>query len=468
VNPSKQSAMVDSSAFLAATLPDLLQRVSRGRSQAEVNWWNRQRLAPDFRSFSFFNTRETVLSGIFAALLDPEGTHGQRTLFLDSFLELLGLRDLIGRRVRFIKPEQAFHLPSGGTAGNIDILIYFDNFIIGIENKARGASEQKNQVKRYVEELTRRGGENFHLLYLSFDSEKPRSIDASQLACLERNGKFSQSPFDTFVRDWIQPFIETPSLPQRLSDFLTEFVTYSHTVEKETFMTSHELRSELIEYSLESPATVSATFALIENGEAITKAVCARFLNTLWKRLTAAEVPPGWKPERYAFVEIPTRNPPCKDDLLGAAFPDEWRMEEWRWVCLQKQRTHSFSVGFEIGQDRNGNFLAGVGLRKAGDFHKYQLAQGKPYWARQSEIRDERRAGIQAKLSEMADRSDLAGLSDSGIPPDWEWYRSVHVLPEEWAFEITGRPDSTDAHVRGAIEGLSALLLELARALDAL
>ena len=70
------------------------------------------------------------MSGIFAALLDPEGTHGQRTLFLDSFLELLGLRDLIGRRVRFIKPEQAFHLPSGGTAGNIDILIYFDNFIL--------------------------------------------------------------------------------------------------------------------------------------------------------------------------------------------------------------------------------------------------------------------------------------------------------------------------------------------------
>src|ERR1700731_550942 len=60
VNPSKQSAMEDSSAFLAATLPDLLQRVSRGRRQAEISWWNRQRLAPDFRSFSFFNTRETV------------------------------------------------------------------------------------------------------------------------------------------------------------------------------------------------------------------------------------------------------------------------------------------------------------------------------------------------------------------------------------------------------------------------
>src|SRR6202040_1070272 len=118
------------------------------------------------------------------------------------------------------------------------------------------------------------------------------------------------------------------------------------------------------------------------------------------------------------------------------AFPDEWRTEEWRWVCLQRQRTHSFSVGFEIGQDRSGNFLAGVGLRKAGDFHKSRLAREKASWARQSEIQDERRASIQVRLSEIADRCDLTGLSDSGTPPDWEWYRSLRVLPEEWALEI--------------------------------
>ena len=46
-----------------------------------------EQLAPNFLVFDFVNTNEIGLSGILACLLDPKGTHGQKTLFLESFIK---------------------------------------------------------------------------------------------------------------------------------------------------------------------------------------------------------------------------------------------------------------------------------------------------------------------------------------------------------------------------------------------
>lgn len=40
-----------------------------------------EQLAPDFLVFDYLNTYETGLSKILADLLNPNGTHGQKTLF---------------------------------------------------------------------------------------------------------------------------------------------------------------------------------------------------------------------------------------------------------------------------------------------------------------------------------------------------------------------------------------------------
>ena len=47
-----------------------------------------EQLAPNFLVFDFVNTNETGLSWILASLLNPNGNHGQKTLFLENFIKI--------------------------------------------------------------------------------------------------------------------------------------------------------------------------------------------------------------------------------------------------------------------------------------------------------------------------------------------------------------------------------------------
>ena len=83
---------------------------------------------------------ETTHSALVGDFLNPQGSHGQASLFLDSFLALIGI------------PEPA----AGKWAitvekGRIDILLRRLNphSVVIIENKSNGAIDQTNQLYRY-------------------------------------------------------------------------------------------------------------------------------------------------------------------------------------------------------------------------------------------------------------------------------------------------------------------------------
>jgi hypothetical protein len=93
-----------------------------------------------FNALKLFNITETVHSSLIAMLLNPNGEHGQKKLFLIPFLQMLGIE----------KPEVGNWIVTA-EKGRIDILIkrMEPHSVIVIENKSNYAIDQENQLYRY-------------------------------------------------------------------------------------------------------------------------------------------------------------------------------------------------------------------------------------------------------------------------------------------------------------------------------
>ncbi len=93
-----------------------------------------------FNPLSFFPIGETKHSELLGYLLKPDANHGQGSVFLQSFLKMLGV------------PE-----PESGQwsvtveSSRVDIMLRRTNpsSVIIIENKSHGAVDQRNQLYRY-------------------------------------------------------------------------------------------------------------------------------------------------------------------------------------------------------------------------------------------------------------------------------------------------------------------------------
>ncbi|MDE2389628.1 MAG: PD-(D/E)XK nuclease family protein, partial [Betaproteobacteria bacterium] len=97
------------------------------------------RLAPDFSIFDYLRTDEMGLSRCIASLLDPTEKHGQKEVFLESFLKKIKWRG--NTKIRSVRLEK-----QANGQRRIDIYLQFHNGdIIGIENKP-WAGLQKNQL----------------------------------------------------------------------------------------------------------------------------------------------------------------------------------------------------------------------------------------------------------------------------------------------------------------------------------
>ena len=134
-------------------------------------------LASRFNVFQYIKPKENDLSDIIADLLNPQGKHGQKDVFLQEFVNLV-IEDFpcdlatcrVGREIStaYIANNQR----------RMDITLKFaDQFEIAIENKPRD-SEQENQLQDYQEHLTRKYGEKFCLVYITGDGSPPVSIES--------------------------------------------------------------------------------------------------------------------------------------------------------------------------------------------------------------------------------------------------------------------------------------------------
>ena len=138
-----------------------------------------EQLAPDFLVFDFVNTNETGLSRILACLLNPKGTHGQKTLFLENFIKIclpnihkhenkIWQNYLANLSKTDVKTEDT--TTASQSYRRMDIYlsakINDESFGICIENKPY-ASDQQDQLTDYYKELKNRNLTHKHLVYLS-------------------------------------------------------------------------------------------------------------------------------------------------------------------------------------------------------------------------------------------------------------------------------------------------------------
>lgn len=102
---------------------------------------NEEKSSCNLNVFKMFGLDEKKHSHIIANLLNPNAKHGQRHLFLNNFLDLLGIERFSDNENWTVTAEK----------GRVDILLKRNHphSVIIIENKSNYAKDQENQLYRY-------------------------------------------------------------------------------------------------------------------------------------------------------------------------------------------------------------------------------------------------------------------------------------------------------------------------------
>jgi len=114
-----------------------------------------------FRLLSVAHKEVNTHSALLADFLNPDGRHGQKHLFLDSFLQVCKSKhqDFPLPRVDITSGRWIVEKEKATFLGNMDLVISCPNlkFLLVIENKIE-AFEQPDQLKRYADWMEGRKG----------------------------------------------------------------------------------------------------------------------------------------------------------------------------------------------------------------------------------------------------------------------------------------------------------------------
>ena len=151
-----------------------------------------EQLAPEFSFFDYFRSDELALSACIAGLLDPNGTHGQGSVFLQAFFaHMVDKKDLLFD----FKSCEVRTEHQANDQRRIDIVLRFDDAIVGIENKP-WAGDQNQQLSDYANYLEEKAvGKKWLLIYLCDRDPSPNSLPPDQWEKYLKNGNFIQCSF---------------------------------------------------------------------------------------------------------------------------------------------------------------------------------------------------------------------------------------------------------------------------------
>jgi hypothetical protein len=147
---------------------------------------------------SYIRPDENRLSDIISDLLDPTGTHGQGSVFLHGFLEMIAVpSESIRPPYRVSREDRTLF------ERRIDITLVVGDFGIGIENKP-WADEGENQLKDYMIHLRGKYGERCLLVYLSGDGSAPVSLDPNDLTEPVAARRFKALSYSAHLHQWLK------------------------------------------------------------------------------------------------------------------------------------------------------------------------------------------------------------------------------------------------------------------------
>lgn len=231
-------------------------------------------LALDFNPIlSFWSIGENKLSEILAFFLNPNESHGQGALFLNSFFKSF-FSDIRMPAYSDLHIQCEYPTPEGR---RLDIHLDFDkgSFGIGIENKI-WAKDQPRQLADYSNFLERKHNGNYCLLYLTpYSNRLPdeSSINKDELNLLRKAGKYYSNDHSSGISNLLEEWIKICQA-EKVRIFLKNLHQFiQHQINGETFMGQNEL---VTEYVLQSNERLESAFAICNSKEIICETLVAR------------------------------------------------------------------------------------------------------------------------------------------------------------------------------------------------
>ena len=285
------------------------------------------KLARRFNAFDYLDKRELSLSRIIANLLNPSGSHGQGTLFLNILLRGCGLTWACDLQ----RAEIGVEAPTA-EGRRLDISVRIDNeHCLVIENKPY-ARDQPSQIEDYLDEIKKY--RNFLLIYLSPNGEAPEaeSVTLNNLGELRDGQLFRIMPYreasdldwnDEFgtyrmcysLIDWLAECRKNCDV-DRLRWFLREAETFCERQFGGNTMTDIET-SAIKEFVLAEKRNWEIALALTKSLPEIGRCVCKSALDLIWKAC-------NWPDDYCCIGGLKWANPKKRQHCL-AVWKDSWQ-----------------------------------------------------------------------------------------------------------------------------------------------
>lgn len=147
-----------------------------------------------FRVIELTSDEVRLHSKFLAELLNPKGSHGQGSKFLDLFIQQFDIKNVDSETSK-VSVEESIGNKTPTTGGRIDILIEDNNkHTIIIENKIY-ASDQENQLLRYY------NYSRDNIFYLNLDGSDPSENSYQDL---EKDKHFKIISYEYDILNWLE------------------------------------------------------------------------------------------------------------------------------------------------------------------------------------------------------------------------------------------------------------------------
>ncbi|PTS93781.1 hypothetical protein DBR11_24610 [Pedobacter sp. HMWF019] len=216
-------------------------------------------------------------SSFIAELLDPEGSHGQKEVFLLLFCDQFDIHNLNCSNAK-VKVEKKISAISedGNEGGNIDILITdLENNAVIIENKINAIDLEK-QLLRYFNY-----GKTFtqhRLLYLTLNGTDPSLCSRISL----KNEDFQKGSYSEDVLNWLEKCKEKSVDHPILRETITQYINLIKYLTHQTI--SSKMSEELISLISNNKEYYNSIDDLYDAYRKFKEQVKSRFMAAFYKK----------------------------------------------------------------------------------------------------------------------------------------------------------------------------------------
>ena len=256
---------------------------------------------------------ENGLSNILEFLLNPNESHGQGRLILDSFLNHFGLQRFLAYDSADILTEKTV----SGSRRRHDIWIEGrlgtqQQWIVSIENKLRGAPDQHNQVADYLADLHQHNP-HYHLIYLAPTESDPSSFSIDQNTWA--HSKQAQQASVISARQLALWLEHVPVVAPNVRQFIAFFKQYL----ENNIMGQSENSGSLAKEVIKSTETLAAALQILGSKNDIYILLTEKLVTQLRRKCQDYEdlIEQGWT------VDCPAQNPGEKGFYFGFHAPGE-------------------------------------------------------------------------------------------------------------------------------------------------